>query len=800
MVMLSSLLFGWSGPLAAAVETLLLDVRLNGQAVGMIGEFVLLDGKLFAQRSELRELGLKIADRVPADADNRIALSTLPGVAYHLDMAAQTIALTVGDERIVPTLLLPDGVAQIGGAPQAGGIPQPGAKLQSGTGATLDYDLTASAAGGRVFGAGLLDLRLFSPWGVANTSMLTDVGGHGATSVTRLDTSYTLSDPASLRRLQLGDFVSGSLAWTRPVRLAGAQVSLDFGLRPDLITFPLPSVSGSAAVPSTVDVLINGTRLFSREIAAGPFEIPQLPVVTGTGTVSTTVTNALGRQVATTLPFYASSALLTPGLQMFSAQAGAVRRNFGLRSNDYRSIAASGTYRRGLSNVVTVEATVEATRNFAMAGAGTAVNVANLAVVNASAAFSRSESRLGKQLSVGVQRSSDPLSFSASVAVADRRFRDLAAVTGDPVPRLRVSTSVGLTLGDYGSIGAAYIGINRDAALVHDVVIGPPGLTNDSVGFEAVDGDLLYLQPPQKAHVVTASYSIQIGRLSLYATGFHDLGGGSSGLLGGLAMPFGPRASAAVNAGIGNDGATVQLQASRTAVEVGDWGYQLSASAGSPAQQFAEARYKASWSLLSAGIGRSGGITTLRAETQGSLSFFDGGVFASNTIQDSFAVVDTDGLANVRVRSENRDVGATNGQGRLLVTDLRSFEVNHLSIEPTDVPIDTTLGTTIRDVRPQDRSGIVVRFPVEISRAALLQLVDSAGVPIALGSTARLTATGTLYPVGHDGQAYIEGLSDRNEVVVEQNDGRPCSVRFDYQSKAGDIPVLGPLPCVARTR
>ena len=47
------------------------------------------------------------------------------------------------------------------------------------------------------------------------------------------------------------------------------------------------------------------------------------------------VTNALGQQVTTTLPFYASSNLLAPGLQTYSAEIGAVRRNWGVVSDDY---------------------------------------------------------------------------------------------------------------------------------------------------------------------------------------------------------------------------------------------------------------------------------------------------------------------------------------------------------------------------------------------------------------------------------------------------------------------------------
>src|ERR1700677_1519980 len=99
--------------------------------------------------------------------------------------------------------------------------------------------------------------------------------------------------------------------------MEGAQIDSDFTLRPDLITFPLPTISGSAAVPSTVSVLANGNTLFSRQIAAGPFEIPELPVVTGANNVSLTVTNALGRQVTIDLPFYASSTLLAAGLQSY---------------------------------------------------------------------------------------------------------------------------------------------------------------------------------------------------------------------------------------------------------------------------------------------------------------------------------------------------------------------------------------------------------------------------------------------------------------------------------------------------
>jgi outer membrane usher protein len=769
----------------AATETLLLDVRLNGRPIGKIAEFTLIDGKLFSRAKELKELGLKTPEplaEVSNDGagDDQVALTALSGLTYHLDLAAQTIELTVADGRIVPTVL------------RNGGVQETGVTEASGTGATLDYDMVATLSGGRPVGAGLLGVRVFSPVGVGSMGMLVHAGGFGGTSAIRLDTSFTMSNPETLRRVRVGDFISGSLAWTRPVRFAGAQVSIDFGLRPDLITFPLPSINGSATVPSTIDVLVNGTRQFTNDIEAGPFEIPQLPVVTGAGTIRTVVTNALGRQVTTTLPFYASAALLSPGLQTYSLQAGVVRRNYGLLSNDYRKVAASGTYRRGLSTGLTIEATTEATSHLGMAGAGAVLNVANLAILNASAAISQSDAGLGRQFAIGVQRSGTVLSLNASISVADRKFRDIAAANGDAVARLQISAGAGLVLGRFGAVGVAYVGIERDATLPDDNFIGPLNPAEPQSGINP------YLQRAQRTHVLSASYSVQLGRLSVFATSFHAWGGGGTGILAGVSIPFGKRGSASVNMGASGGGITGQVQASRTAAEIGDFGYQFSADAGASGHQFAEGRYKASWSTLSAGIDRSGSTATVRAQAQGSLSFLGGSMFASNTIYDSFAIVDTDGLANVRVRQENRDVGTTSARGRLLVPDLRSFEVNHLSIDPTDVPVDATLETSVRNVRVQDRSGVVIHFPVKVSSAALLRLVDVHDAPIPMGSTARLTDTGAVVPVGFDGQAYIVGLAAHNEVTVEAADGRHCTARFDYQRKAGDIPVIGPVKCLEK--
>lgn len=764
-------------PARAAEQMLLLDVVVNGYQIGQIGDFLLRDGVLLSKRSELKDLGFRLPDNLPLEAGDLIDLHALPGVTWRVDEAHQALIIAATDAALLPTLL------SVSAAP--GG----NTAVQSGTGATLNYDLNATASKGGNSAVGLLDLRAFSPGGVLSSGMLVYAGqaqrNPGNAAAVRLDSTYTFSDVATQRRYRLGDFITGSLAWTRPVRLGGAQLTSDFSMRPDLVTFPLPSLSGSAAVPSTVDVLVNGNRLLSRQVGAGPFEIPRLPVVTGAGTVALTVTNAMGQQVVTTLPFYASADLLTPGLQTFSAQAGAVRRNWGQLSNDYGAGALSATWRRGLSPDLTVEGSAEATQGTFMAGAGAVINVANMAMLNVAAAGSSGAAKggaasQGTRLSAGVQRVGTRFSFGTSMAVAGRNFRDIAAVNGDPVPRLQFSASGGVSLGALGSLGVSYTRIRRDSAVTSGLL--PDGVTD--------------LGAVQKARVLSASYSVQFRGVSLYATTFRDFDQtSSSGLSIGLTMPLGPRSS--VSASMSNNAGSAyrQVQAQQSAVSVGDWGYQAFAADGAVAHKFAQVQYKAPWALMSAGVDRSGSDTTLSLQSQGALSYIDGGVFASNTIDDSFALVTTGGLAGVHVLRENRAAGITDAKGRLLISDLRGFEINYLAVDPADIPPDATLNQATLEVRLPEKSGIVLRFAVSLSRGALIYLHDAAGAAIPVGSTATLQATRVAVPVGYDGQAYVEGLAAHNQLTIVRADASPCVVNFDYQPEPGNIPTIGPLVC-----
>jgi outer membrane usher protein len=746
-------------------ETLLLEVIVNGHPIGTVGEFVLRHGTLYVRPQEWQDLGFRLP-KAAAARSALIALNDFSGIAWKIDVQRQQLLITAIDEALAPAMVQP---VQVDGKERQ-------RPIESGNGVTLNYDTVGTFASGQQGGSGSFDLRNFSRWGITSSDWITYAGSALTTSgtkpIVRLDSAYTFADANSLRRYSLGDYIDSGLGWSRPVHMEGIQIRSDFTMRPDLITFPLPSITGSAAVPSTVDVLVNGNLATSNEVNPGPFEVPQLPVISGEGTITMTLTNAQGGQVTVTQPFYGGSTLLAKGLQTFAGQAGLVRRNWGIESNDYGKMAATGYYRRGLSQSFTLEATSETAPGVFMGGAGGAATLWNRALVNFDAAASGGSAGAGELLSAGLQHLGRVFNVGGAATVATRNYRDVAALNGSPIPRKQVSLFTGLTLRRFGSAGLGYAGVSETPS--------PIVVQNAFIG-------------PLQSHVVTANYSVQVRRVSFFATEFRDLdAAGASGVQVGLTIPLSRRSSISAS---GASNGTAQVQAQETPVTIGDWGYQAYVSAGDSTHEFGVVEYKSPHGLFSAGVDNTAGQTTVRLESQGAFSFVDGRVFPSNTINDSFAVVDTAPLGNVHVYQENRDVGTTDKSGHLLVPDMRSFDVNHIGIEPRDVPADADLTLDKRIVRPQDRSGVVVRFPIHFSHSALLKLVDETGLPIPLGSTASLRATGSIVPVGYDGEAYLEDLSPHNKLTVELADGNRCTAAFDYKPVAGDIPTIGPLRC-----
>ncbi|MDK9697149.1 MAG: fimbrial biogenesis outer membrane usher protein, partial [Siculibacillus sp.] len=318
---------------------------MNGRRIGKIAEFFQMpDGGLACRPAELAEIGIA----APAGVDP-IPLSKLAGVTARYDAPSQTVAIAVAAESTT--------VRRLG---EREATPRPDIPARADWGVAANYVFFAGASqaiGGnwsrRFDGASLtLDGRFFSPHGTLSQSAILGTTTGTSAGAVRLATTFTRVDEERSLMWRAGDVVSGGLAWTRPVRLGGVQVQRNFSLRSDLVMLPLPALSGTAAVPSTVDVWINDQKVRSIGEVEGRFEVADIPLVTGSGEARLVVRDATGRAVENRSSFYVSPRMLRGGLWDFSLEAGAPRTGYGVDGGRYHvdETFLSWTLRDGLTD------------------------------------------------------------------------------------------------------------------------------------------------------------------------------------------------------------------------------------------------------------------------------------------------------------------------------------------------------------------------------------------------------------------------------------------------------------------
>ena len=766
-----------------------LEVTINGQPTKFITPFTDVVGRgLATTRGELAELRLKPPGQgAPSDL---VQLTTVPGLKYKVDEAAQTIDITVGDELRLRQIY---DVNSREAAPTAG---------TADYGLVTNYSVFANSAQNlRAFrdptfaGTNVtLDNRFITPYGVFNNNMILGQNVAGATDALRLDSYVMRVDPESLMTYRAGDFVTGGLGWTRPIRMAGMQAQQNYVFRPDLVTTSLPSYSGSAAVPSTVDVYINNVKSLSQQVGAGPYQLSNLPVVNGTD-ARVVVRDASGKETQTSLAFFSSPRLLKEGVYETSAEVGAPRLRFGIVSDDYEAQpVGSGTLRMGLSDWLTVEGHGESGMGVTNGGAGVVARAGSLGVANLALSGSTGSGRSGAQTYVSLDTKLGPVSVHASSQRAIAGYDDVAAATARLRPAL-------YTLGS-GYVGISGIGLGtKPVRSLDNLSFSVP------IGFDKSSISTSFLQATtddgQKSRLVTVSYSRPLfADANMYATAFRDFTESKgTGIYVGITMPLsktplGSNVLAAVGISSNAQGHGVVSDVNKSLDgDVGSWGWRVRDSAGTQSYQEAGVSTRTAIARLDAGVHKEGDGLLGRFQADGAVVMLGGRTYLTNRINDGFAVVSA-GTPGLVVKHDNRVVGETDEDGRLLVPNLRSHHSNKIEIDPTNLPIDAELDATSRRVTPAFRSGVDVDFDVKTSvQAAIVNLKNADGAVLPPGSEVMLAGDATPHVIGYDGQVYLNKLKSQNEVTIKLAQGGSCRASFAYVATPGTQSVVGPVIC-----
>jgi outer membrane usher protein len=741
---------------AAEADEMWLAVALNGQVTGTTA-LVRYDhaGNLWVGEEELRNWRLPVSGQPD---------TSLPGAAFYPLQSFKGLAFKVDEESQTLTVDAPahlfehvhiDAASSAARANEAATAP----------GAFFNYDIVGAKDSDGFQSSGLLEAGTFGRFGTAVTRFLERKQTLGSSSV-RLDTTWTIDRPEALMSVRVGDAITGASGWWGgAVRFGGVQWASNFATQPGLVTMPLASIAGESALPSTLELYVNDALRMKQNVPSGPFTVNDVPVVSGNGQIRVVVRDMLGREQVITQPYYSSPRLLRQGLHAFSIEAGAARDSYGLASNDYGRLLIVGTERYGFSNHLTGEIHAEILEEQQTLGLAAGLLVKGIGVLSLSAAGSRSDAGSGTLAALGLERTSGRFSIGFNGELASETFQRIGLLPNERVPRLKGQLFSNVALGRAGSFSVMSARQQYYGGDVRDIMSVRHGVNVHGLGYFGLSAVRIVGNRERDT-----SYSLTFSR------------------------PLGRLGSSSMGMKSNDEGLSGYAQVQRSMPAGTGFGYRLRARAGDVQGAQGAISYQGPVGTYSLEAETIEGAMQTRASVSGGLAVMGAGFFPTRRIDSSFAIARVGEEPNVRVYRDNQLVARTNAQGYAILPGLRAYEENQVTIEQSDLPLDAAVSTLQEKAVPAYRSGILLHFPVERARGALLTVVLENGEPLPVGASVTIADHEGSFPTGVRGEVYIDRLADLNRLTARWPGGT-CEFDVAYTPSDDPLPLLGPYEC-----
>lgn len=739
-------------------QVLVIALKINAQPIGTgVVALRTTEGDWLLPMTVLRAAHVVIPETptLRFNEADYLSFAALGGTESTFDEQQQALDVRLNPSQFTPTQLTGD--LRRGAADQSA---RP-------AGAFFNYDLTfdhtQNGTGYTLFSE--IGAALGSGVGVSNFLF---IDRPGLRESIRLDTTFTVDYTDRAASLRVGDTISRPpTPLGRPVRLAGLQWSTNFQTQPGLVTMPVATLSGQAALPSTIDLYVDNVLQARNPVPPGPFSISTPPLVAGDGEVLLKVTDLSGQQQLISQRFYASTVLLASGLSDYSFEIGALRRNYGLLSNDYGDALVSAGWRHGLTNSLTIEAGASLQQHGPaglLAGASSAM--AGVGIGSIAIGLSHDAAGSGMQIGLGFERRSAQHSFSARMQFASSGYRQSGVDPAQAIRRLN-SLFYGYRIGDLGSIGLSFTRQQRMDAQA--ISIASASISSRQSAWGSLGLSLIRTQSDRSDTSLNLFWAMSLGR-GTSISAFH--------------------AQTA-------QGDAQQIMNLQKNMEPGEgWGYRLQAARN--AAQQASVYGQNAYGMGRIEVAELDSHTSLRAGLSGGVALLDGRGFLTRRIDGSFGLVRMPGFANVRVYVDNQLAGRTDADGFALLPRLYPYIKNNVSVEQLDVPLDAQIDTLRVSPVPAWRSGVLIDVPVRAASGATLDLNLDDGTPVPAGAAAILVLddgkASDTFVVGHQGLLYLSGLRAENHLQVTWPAGE-CRAHLAYTPEKGSVPHLGPVVC-----
>ena len=737
------------------------------------------DKKLYVRARDLKALRLKMDEHIP---DSQwVCINELKGIQFKYLENEQSLNL-----QVPASMLTGYSVELSGQQTTSSGL----LKMKPLNAAILNYSLYHTITNDESIFSGSAEGIFNSALGNFSSGVL--YNGSNETSYShekwvRLESKWQYVDPEKVRIYTLGDFISNSSDWGSSVRLAGFQWSSAYTQRGDIVTSALPQFSGSAALPSTLDLYVNQQKIYSGLVPSGPFDIKQLPFISG-NEVTLVTTDATGQQSITKKPYYFSSKILAKGINEFSVDVGVPRYNYGLYSNDYDDATfASGTIRYGYSNSLTLSGGVEAsTDGLSNVGTGFAKNLFGVGVINADLAASQYKDENGYSALVGLEgRISKNISFNTSYRKVFDNYFDLARVSQIRYLRDNQITSEPQNYLSYSALADEIIraGINYNFYAGYGVYVGYNQIKYSDNSYKLLSANL------------SGSLNKNWG---FYSSAYKDYENHKDyGIYFALRYTPSTRTNAITSVSSDSGRLTYRQEVfvlSEPKINSFGWGGYVERDQDAHTNNASiYGSYRARAAYLTGRYNRIGDNDQVALSATGSLVAAAGRIFAANEIGDGYAVVTNAGPQS-QIINGGINLGTTDKSGRFLIPSLMPYRENHIYLDPSYLPLNWNVKSTDQKTVVGYRQGTLVDFGAHQVVSGLVRIVDKNNMPLLPGYSVRINGQQDAV-VGYDGEVFVPNLLRQNKLEVDLLDHGTCQINFTYESKQYSAKKLGPYVC-----
>ncbi|WMD22943.1 fimbria/pilus outer membrane usher protein [Achromobacter seleniivolatilans] len=751
-----------------SVDIYVNDMRVSHQDVRFVATGDGVTARACLSRRLLETLGVDFAKANAADSaamgEDCVDLpSIVPGAMVDFDFSEQKVTLSV------PQMYLSNSVR---------GYVPPEMWQDGVTAGFVSYNANTYRSSGSGFNSTQSYLGLnagvnLGGWRLRHQSSVVQSSGQG----TRFDNyaTYLQHDVTALKsQVTLGDgFTTGDVFDS--VQFRGAQIASDDRMLPDSLRGYAPIVRGTADSNARVTIRQNNQVIYETSVSPGPFEIKDLYATGYGGNLDVTVTEAGGRTKTFVVPFASVAQSLRPGATRFSVTAGQLR-NLNLAS---KPNFTQFTLQRGLTNLLTAYGGGIAGNGYVAANIGAAVNTDfgafSADVTGAKTQISGQNTLRGTSWRLGYNKFIDPT--NTNIAVAAYRYSTADYMSLTDAASARDFAMQGNDINSfYRQKNRFQLTVNQNFRRGGSVFVSASAQQYWNRG-----GSDTFYQAGYSNGFEYGTYSVTAGRTRNWD------GSMSNQFMISTSIPLGRTPhSPLLSTSLGRSGSETLMQTNLSGTLGDDNQYSYNAYgmySGGDGNRSSSAgvsgTYRAPYAQLSASASSGSGSSQTSAGVSGSIVVHPGGVTLSQTVGDTFGIVEAPGAEGARVLSASGT--KVNSQGYAVVPFLTPYGMNTVDIDPKGTSNDIEFQSTSERAVPRLGSVVMLKYKMVSGRAALIRAPQADGRALPFGADVVDDKGLAVGVVAQDSQIFARGLERKGSLFVKWGPDAAEQCKIDYE-------------------